>query len=648
MKLLFRHLLLFLIIMVFSLSLKSQNGNSGLFYQTAIRDVSGLLLTNQSVSIQFTVIGNYPAGVIQWQENHTITSNSYGMIKLIIGTGNSTGLGNAVSFNEINWLSNNTIVKVGLDFNGGNNFTDFGIVKMNSVPYVYYSKITDSIIGLSFQNFSDVNVSAPSIGKVFKYNGTQWLPATDNQRDTVSYSYQSNYSTYANIAGFLINAPHRDTTVYSINSANTQQAFNSNNAQQSNSATYSDTALFTFFVLPSSWKIDGNNSSSTNTLGSNNNADVILKTNNSERARISSQGSFSIGNTTPAANFNITATNGLMATSTPIPNLGTVDGAGTRMMWYPSKAAFRAGYVDGNQWDSVNIGQYSAAFGYNCKARYASFASGFENEAVDNSIAIGRKCKSLAEGSYPNGNSIAIGDSNLATNFRALAIGRGNLSTINSAVVIGSYNQGLSPLSMVIGNRNVCNGSYTLIIGNYGHANAKQGCFVFSDASSTTYFQPTLWNMFTVRASGGIVFYTDSINTMAVVLNPGSGSWSSVSDRNKKENFEPIDYLGILQKVKKLDVKSWKYKSQASSIRHIGPTAQSFYKQFKLGESNKSIVEIDMDGIILASIKALNTQFQNAENILETTSVSSSIDNNKIDLKSLSERISQIESELNK
>ena len=37
-------------------------------------------------------------------------------------------------------------------------------------------------------------------------------------------------------------------------------------------------------------------------------------------------------------------------------------GAGTRLIWYPRKAAFRAGKVSGNVWDDANVGAYSAAF----------------------------------------------------------------------------------------------------------------------------------------------------------------------------------------------------------------------------------------------------------------------------------------------
>jgi hypothetical protein len=43
-------------------------------------------------------------------------------------------------------------------------------------------------------------------------------------------------------------------------------------------------------------------------------------------------------------------------------------GAGTRMMWFPDKAAFRAGRVNGNLWDNSLIGLNSMAWGYNTLA----------------------------------------------------------------------------------------------------------------------------------------------------------------------------------------------------------------------------------------------------------------------------------------
>lgn len=45
----------------------------------------------------------------------------------------------------------------------------------------------------------------------------------------------------------------------------------------------------------------------------------------------------------------------------PAPLLGP----GSHMMWYPDKAAFRAGRITGTQWNTENIGNNSSATGFN-------------------------------------------------------------------------------------------------------------------------------------------------------------------------------------------------------------------------------------------------------------------------------------------
>ena len=57
---------------------------------------------------------------------------------------------------------------------------------------------------------------------------------------------------------------------------------------------------------------------------------------------------------------------GLIATGTAdraTPAVAPPSGAGTRLMWLPQQAAFRAGSVTGSQWDAVNIGRRSLALG---------------------------------------------------------------------------------------------------------------------------------------------------------------------------------------------------------------------------------------------------------------------------------------------
>ena len=89
------------------------------------------------------------------------------------------------------------------------------------------------------------------------------------------------------------------------------------------------------------------------------------------------------------------------------------------------------------------------------------------------------------------------------------------------------------------------------------------------------------------------------------------GTLVQSSDRNKKENFAEVDSQNILDKLARIPVQTWNYKSDADSVRHIGPTAQDFHKQFKLGENDKTISTVDTAGVTIAALQALNQKLEN-------------------------------------
>src|SRR5205814_2057312 len=88
------------------------------------------------------------------------------------------------------------------------------------------------------------------------------------------------------------------------------------------------------------------------------------------------------------------------------------------------------------------------------------------------------------------------------------------------------------------------------------------------------------------------------------------GSWTSMSDRNAKENFEPINPRAVLDKVAALSLTTWNYKSQNTAIRHVGPMAQDFKAAFGVGDSDKGITSVDADGVALAAIQGLNQKVE--------------------------------------
>ncbi|KAA0993534.1 tail fiber domain-containing protein [Dyadobacter aurulentus] len=303
-------------------------------------------------------------------------------------------------------------------------------------------------------------------------------------------------------------------------------------------------------------------------------------------------------------------------------------GAGRRMMWYADKAAFRVGYVGGiasTYWDDSDIGNYSFAAGSHTRASGASsFAMGA------GTIASG--AQSTALGSFSTASADrAMAFNGTASGVGALALGSGARATRDDAVAIGpsSISGGLASTAIgpssangnfatAIGLQNSASGNFSLALGK--NARVKhQGSTVISDASagfSADSAYSTTNNQLTMRFSGGMRLFTSMGMTSGVTLDMGGGSWNTVSDKRRKENFKDLDTEIILQKVAKMQVTSWNYKSQPATTRHIGPMAQDFYAAFGpegIG-SDTTINSLDIDGVNMAAIQALEMRTRALQN----------------------------------
>jgi len=88
------------------------------------------------------------------------------------------------------------------------------------------------------------------------------------------------------------------------------------------------------------------------------------------------------------------------------------------------------------------------------------------------------------------------------------------------------------------------------------------------------------------------------------------GAWTDTSDRDAKENFEPVDPKEILERVAALPVTRWNYRSEDETVQHLGPVAQDFHEAFGLGADDKHIAGLDSGGVALAAIQGLNLKLQ--------------------------------------
>ncbi|MEO7101168.1 MAG: hypothetical protein ABI162_17580 [Luteolibacter sp.] len=155
------------------------------------------------------------------------------------------------------------------------------------------------------------------------------------------------------------------------------------------------------------------------------------------------------------------------------PTLASSDqGAGTRMLWYPGKAAFRVGAVSGNQWNEVNIGTYSTAFGLASTASgsYSMSAGMYPQASGVASIAMGYQ--PVATGSY----STAIGFSTHASGYGSTAFGYGAIAS--------------GPNSTAMGVSTVASGDCSTAMGGFSIASGEQatamGCFSIASGLYST------------------------------------------------------------------------------------------------------------------------------------------------------------------
>ncbi len=88
------------------------------------------------------------------------------------------------------------------------------------------------------------------------------------------------------------------------------------------------------------------------------------------------------------------------------------------------------------------------------------------------------------------------------------------------------------------------------------------------------------------------------------------------SSKYIKNIWFDVDTFDTLDKVSKLEISQWSYKKDDDSLMHIGPMAEDFHDAFGLnGDVTDKIAIVDIAGVSLASIQALNTKLyeQNKE-----------------------------------
>ena len=108
---------------------------SGFNYQAVVRNAQGELVSNAKVGLRITLTDDKGQQVM-YRETQSAPTNAYGVLSVTVGAGNAEG---DKTLNDVDWAGGNVWMRVEMDANGGTEYVDMGLTKLQAVPYAYYA-----------------------------------------------------------------------------------------------------------------------------------------------------------------------------------------------------------------------------------------------------------------------------------------------------------------------------------------------------------------------------------------------------------------------------------------------------------------------------------------------------------------------------
>jgi hypothetical protein len=161
-------------------------------YQGVARNSSGIELANTALTVRATIHDITPTGTIVYQETQAVTTNSFGLFSINLGSGSVT----SGTFSAVNWGGNAKYLQQEIDFGSG--FQNMGTSQLLSVPYALYAPGTIP--------------DGTAAGNTIYWNGSSWVTNSSNifnnggnvgiNTTTPSHTFEVQGNTYSS-AGFV-------------------------------------------------------------------------------------------------------------------------------------------------------------------------------------------------------------------------------------------------------------------------------------------------------------------------------------------------------------------------------------------------------------------------------------------------------------
>ncbi len=195
-------------------------------YQAIIRSQDNSLVANSNISLKIIVHQGTVTGTNVYQETHSVTTNSNGLVSLEIGTGRII-IGN---FSTIAWEKGPYFIETQVDVAGGSNYNIIGASQLLSVPYSLHAKTAERLVGAN-----------PYKAVIVPFVSSRSITATDINNTlecttSATLTLTSSFSTMA--IGDVVNLEAHNGAVLTIQAASGVTI----NYNASGSATFTSTA----------------------------------------------------------------------------------------------------------------------------------------------------------------------------------------------------------------------------------------------------------------------------------------------------------------------------------------------------------------------------------------------------------------------
>jgi len=193
---------------------------AGINYQTVIRDGNGNILPDTELSLQMSIRSAAPDGEIVYTETHAVSTNTFGLINLVIGSGTpQTG-----TFATIDWGGGDKYLETAIDLDAGGTYTIMGVTQFLSVPYALYA--ANGVQNMSLEERDALE--NPGVGmQIYNttsnclnyFNGTSWFESCGDctPMPTIANAGPNQYYNDETVATYLAaNTPEYSIGTWSV------------------------------------------------------------------------------------------------------------------------------------------------------------------------------------------------------------------------------------------------------------------------------------------------------------------------------------------------------------------------------------------------------------------------------------------------